>query len=138
MTHTHGATRLSVSLPSPLAKEFDAVWHSMKYTNRSKAVHDAIRIFITEHKWTQEQEDQVTGAIVLLYYYDKPSLLNTIMKIQHEFESIIASSTHVHLTSDKCLEIIAVKGKAQQARSLMQKLMAKKGVKQVKLAALTP
>ncbi len=133
-----GATRLSVSLPSSLVKEFDAVWHSMKYTNRSKAVHDAIRGFITEHKWTQERGDQVTGAIVLLYYHDKPSLLNAIMRIQHEFESIIASSTHVHLTSDKCLEIIAVKGEAQQARSLMQKLMAKKGVKQVKLAAMTP
>ena len=138
MTHALGATRLSVSLPSPLVKEFDAVWHSMKYTNRSKAVHDAIRTFITEHKWTQEEEDEVTGAIVLLYYYDKPALLNTIMKIQHEFEDIITSSMHIHLTKDKCLEIIAVKGNVQQARSLMQKLMAKKGVKQVKLAAITP
>jgi len=138
MTHTLGATRLSISLPFSLAKEFDAVWHSMKYTNRSKAIHDAISNFIAEHKWAQEQEDQVIGAIVLLYYHDKPSLLNAIMKIQHEFESIIASSTHVHLTSDKCLEIIAVKGKAQQARNLMQKLMAKKGVKQAKLAAITP
>lgn len=138
MTRTFGATRLSVSLPSPLVKEFDAVWHSMKYTDRSKAVHDAIRVFITEYKWTQELEDQVTGAVVLLYYYDKPALLNTIVRIQHEFEDIIASSIHVHVTSDKCLEIIAIKGKAQQARSLVQKLMAKKGVKQVKLAAMAP
>ena len=138
MIHTLGATRLSVSLPSRLVEEFDGVCRRMGYTNRSKAVHDAIRAFITEYKWMQEQEDRVTGAIVLLYYHDKPSLLNAIMRIQHEFESIIASSMHVHLTSDKCLEIIAVKGKAQQARSLMQKLMAKKGVKQVKLAAITP
>lgn len=133
-----GATRLSVSLPFPLVKEFDAVWHGMKYTNRSKAVHDAIRNFITEHRWTQEEEGEVMGAIVMLYYFDKPALLNTIMKIQHEFENIITSSMHVHLTTDKCLEIIAVKGNAQQAKSLMQKLMAKKGVKQVKLAAITP
>ena len=132
-----GATRLSVSLPSPLVKEFDTVWHGMKYTNRSKAVHDAIRNFITEHKWTQDEEGEVTGAIVLLYYFEKPILLNTIMRIQHDFESIITSSMHVHLTKDKCLEIIAVKGNVQQAKSLMQKLMAKKGVKQVKLAAIT-
>jgi CopG family nickel-responsive transcriptional regulator len=138
MTHTYGATRLSISLPSPLVEEFDEVWHSMKYTDRSKAVHDAIRNFITEHKWTQEQENEVVGAIALLYYYDKPALLNTIMKTQHEFENIITSSMHIHLTKDKCLEIIAVKGHAQQARSLMQKLMAKKGVKQARLAAITP
>ena len=133
-----GATRLSVSLPSPLVKEFDAIWHRMKYTNRSKAVHDAIHNFITEHKWAQEGEGEVMGAIVLLYYFDKPALLNTIMKTQHEFEDIITSSMHVHLTMDKCLEIIAVKGNAQKARNLMQKLTTKKGVKQVKLAAMTP
>lgn len=133
-----GARRLSVSLPSLLVKEFDAAWQSMKYTDRSKAVHDAIRDFITEQKWRQLEADELMGALVLLYYFDKPDLLNSIMQIQHEFENVIASSTHVHLTRDKCLEIIAVKGKANQIRNLMQKLMAKKGVKQAKFAAVAP
>ncbi|HKZ95224.1 MAG TPA: nickel-responsive transcriptional regulator NikR [Candidatus Bathyarchaeia archaeon] len=138
MVQDVGARRLSVSLPSPLVKEFDTVWKSMKYTDRSKAVHDAIRNFITEHKWMQEEADELMGALVLLYYFDKPDLLNAVMRIQHEFEDIIASSMHVHLTKDKCLEIIAVKGKAEHVKNLMQKLMAKKGVKQVKLAAIAP
>jgi CopG family nickel-responsive transcriptional regulator len=60
------------------------------------------------------------------------------MKIQHEFKDLITSSMHVHLTKDKCLEIVAVKGSVQQVRSLMQKLMAKRGVRQVKLAAIAP
>jgi len=138
MVGLSGAIRLSVSLPSPLVKEFDAVWHGMKYTNRSKAVHDAIRSFITEHKWMQEEEGELMGALVLLYYFDKPALLNTVMQIQHEFENIITSSLHIHLTKDKCLEIIAVRGRAEHTKSLMQKLMARKGVKQVKFAAITP
>ena len=138
MVQDVGARRLRVSLPSPLVKEFDTVWKSMKYTDRSKAVHDAIRNFITEHKWMQEEADELMGALVLLYYFDKPDLLNAVMRIQHEFEDIIASSMHVHLTKDKCLEIIAVKGKAEHVKNLMQKLMAKKGVKQVKLAAIAP
>ncbi len=78
------------------------------------------------------------GALVLLYYFDKPALLSTIMQVQHEFENVIASSMHIHLTKDKCLEIIAVRGSAEHTKSLMQKLMARKGVKQVKLAAITP
>ena len=131
-------TRLSVSLPHPLVKEFDSVWHSMKYTSRSKAVHDAIQNYITEHKWMQEKGGELMGALVLLYYFDKPALLNTIMQVQHEFENVIASSMHIHLTKDKCLEIIAVKGSAEHTKSLMQKLMARKGVKEVKLAAITP
>jgi len=138
MARVSGATRLSVSLPASLVKEFDAVWRNMQYTNRSKAVHDAIRNFISDHKWMQGEAEELMGAIVLLYYLDKPGLLNRIMEIQHEFENVIPSTMHVHLTKDKCLEIIAVKGNAKNAKSLAQKLMAKKGVKQLKFAAMTP
>lgn len=133
-----GATRLGVSLPTSLVKEFDDAWQNMQYTNRSKAVHDAIRSFISDHKWMQEEAVELMGAIVLLYYLDKPGLLNRIMEIQHKFENIISSTMHVHLTKDKCLEIIAIKGNAKDAKSLAQKLMAKKGVKQLKVAAIIP
>jgi len=138
MSTVSGTTRLSVSLPTSLVKEFDAVWRNMQYTNRSKAVHDAIRNFISDHKWMQGEAEELLGAIVLLYYLDKPGLLNRIMAIQHEFENVISSTMHVHLTKDKCLEIIAVKGKAKDAKSLAQKLMTKKGVKQLKFAGMTP
>jgi len=133
-----GLTRLSVSLPTALVKEFDSVWRSMQYTNRSKAVHDAIRNFISDHKWMQEEAEELMGAIVLLYYVDKPGLLKRIMEVQHEFGNVISSTMHVHLTKDKCLEIIGVKGNARDAKSLAQKLMAKKGVKQLKFAAMIP
>jgi len=43
---------------------------------------------------------------------------------------------HVHLTKDKCLEIIAVKGKASDIKSLSQELMTKKGVKQLKFTTI--
>ena len=138
MVQTAGAKRLSVSLPSPLVEEFDAVWQGMKYDDRSKAVHDAIRNFITEHKLIQQEEGELIGAMGLLYYHDKPNLLNAITGIQHEYADVVKSSTHIHLAKEKCLEIIAVKGEADQVKSLMQKLMAKKGVKQVKFAAMSP
>lgn len=136
MSQIPSVTRLSVSLPTPLVKEFDSIWRGMKYTDRSKAVHDALRSFISDHKWMQEKTEQLIGAIVLLYYPDKPGLLKAIMDVQHEFENIISSTMHVHLTKDKCLEIIAVKGKAEDTKVLAQKLMAKKGVKELKFAAI--
>ena len=78
------------------------------------------------------------ARFVLFYYLDEPDLLNRIMEVQHEFENIISSTMHVHLTKDKCLEIIAVKGNTKDAKSLAQKLMAKKSVKQLKFAAIIP
>jgi metal-responsive CopG/Arc/MetJ family transcriptional regulator len=43
---------------------------------------------------------------------------------------------HIHLTKNKCLEIIAVRGKADGIKSLSQELMTKKGVKQLKFTAI--
>jgi len=133
-----GVVRFSISLPPQLVEEFDSVWRSMGYENRSKAVHDAMRTFISEFKWTREEAGHVTGAILTLYYFDKPNLLKKIIGIQHEFRGIILSTMHIHLEEDKCLEIIAVNGKVGEIRNLAQKLMAKKGVKQVKIAVMAP
>jgi CopG family nickel-responsive transcriptional regulator len=138
MSQKMKVTRFSVSLPPPLVEKLDEVWKSMQYENRSKAVHDAVRSFITEFEWMQKDSGRITGAVLVLYYLDKPGLLDEITKAQHQFKSAIFSTLHVHLEENKCLEIIAVEGSAQEIRSLAQVLMAKRGVKQVKVAAIAP
>jgi len=129
-------TRFSVSLPPPLLKRLDEAWKSMQYEDRSKAIHDAVRSFISEFEWMQKDNGQITGAVLVLYYLDKPGLLDEIARVQHQFRNVISSTTHLHLEENKCLEMIAVRENTQEVRSLTQILMAKKGVKQVKVAAL--
>ena len=131
-------TRFSVSLPPPLVEKLDEAWKSMRYENRSKAIHDAVRSFITEFEWMREEAGRITGAVLVLYYLDKPGLLDEITRVQHQFKNVISSTLHVHLEENKCLEIIAVEGSAQEVRSLTQVLMTKRGVKQVKVAAMAP
>ena len=131
-------TRFSVSLPPHLVKKLDDAWKSMQYESRSKAVHDAIRSFITEFEWMREETGRITGAVLVLYYLDKPGLLDEITRVQHQFKNVISSTLHVHLEENKCLEIIAVEGSVQEVKSLTQTLMAKRGVKQVKVAAIAP
>jgi len=131
-------TRFSVSLPPPLVEKLDEVWKNMRYENRSKAIHDAVRSFITEFEWMREEAGRITGAVLVLYYLDKPGLLEEITRVQHQFKNVISSTLHVHLEENKCLEIIAVEGGAQEVRNLTQTLMAKRGVKQVKVAAMAP
>jgi len=138
MASLKGVVRFSVSLPPSLVKEFDEAWKGMGYESRSKAAHDAFRSFISEHRWTREGAEAIAGAIVLLYYVDKPGLLSQVVRVQHKFENVVWSTMHVHLTRDKCLEIIAVKGKTGELQSLSQELMTKKGVKQLKLTLIAP
>jgi len=137
-TAVKGVVRFSVSLPPSLVRDFDEAWKGMGYDNRSKAAHDAFRSFVSEYKWTREEAEEIIGAIVLLYYVDKPGLLTQIMQTQHKFENIVSSTMHVHLTRDKCLEIIAVKGEANEIRRLSRELTTKKGVKQLKFTAIAP
>jgi CopG family nickel-responsive transcriptional regulator len=138
MSQKMKVTRFSVSLPPPLVEKLDKTWRSMRYENRSKAVHDAVRSFITEFEWMQKDSGRITGAVLVLYYLDKPGLLDEITKAQHKFKNAISSTLHVHLEDNKCLEIIAVEGSVQEIRSLAQSLMTKRGVKQVKVAAIAP
>jgi CopG family nickel-responsive transcriptional regulator len=136
MASTKGVTRFSVSLPPTLVDDFDEAWKSMDYENRSKAAHDAFRAFITENKWTIEEGEEIVGTVTLLYYLDKPGLLTHIVEAQHKFENVVLSSMHLHLTKNKCMEIIAVSGKASHVKRLSQELMTKKGVKQLKLTVM--
>ena len=138
MSQKMKVTRFSVSLPPPLVEKLDEAWRNMQYESRSKAVHDAVRSFISEFEWMRKEEGQITGAILVLYYLDKPGLLDEITSVQHRFKNVISSTLHIHLEENKCLEIIAVKGSAQEVKSLTQVLMAKRGVKQVKVAAMAP
>jgi CopG family nickel-responsive transcriptional regulator len=138
MSQKSKVTRFSVSLPPTLVEKLDETWKSMQYENRSKAIHDAVRSFITEFEWMREEAGQITGAILVLYYLDKPGLSYEITRAQHKFKDVISSTLHVHLDEDKCLEIIAVEGSVREIRSLAQVLMVKKGVKQVKVATIAP
>ncbi len=130
--------RLSVSLPPPLVEKLDEAWKSMQYENRSKAIHDAVRSFITEFEWMRKDGGQIIGAILVLYYLDRSGLSEEIARVQHQFKKVVSSALHVHLEEGKCLEIIAVEGSVQEVRNLTQVLMAKRGVKQVKVAAIAP
>jgi CopG family nickel-responsive transcriptional regulator len=133
-----GVVRFSLSLPPSLLRDFDEVWKAKGYDNRSRAAHDAFRSFISEYKWAFSDTEEIAGAIMLIYYLDKPGLLNQIVEIQHGFEGIVSSTMHIHLAKNKCLEIMAVKGKAKDIRELGQKLSTQKGVKEMKLAVTAP
>ena len=130
--------RFSVSLPPSLVEKLDEAWKNMRYENRSKAIHDAVRSFITEFEWMRKEAGRITGAVLVLYYLDKPGLLEEITKVQHQFKNVISTTLHVHLEENKCLEIIAIEGSVKEVKSLTQILMAKRGVKQVKVAAIAP
>jgi CopG family nickel-responsive transcriptional regulator len=127
-----------MSVPSDLLQRFDDHISRLGYANRSKAIQDAMHRLITESKWMCAKMGQGVGAITMVYDHGVKALDRELTAVQHHFEETICSSMHVHLDEDNCLEIIAVKGKASDVKALAQELKTKRGVKQLKLAIVTP
>jgi CopG family nickel-responsive transcriptional regulator len=119
--------RFGVSLDSELLERFDQFIREKSYLNRSEAFRDLIRQELIKKQWDTDAE--IAGAITLIYDHHHRELLNRITDLQHDFQKLIISTQHVHLDHDNCLEIIAVRGKAQEVRRLAEMLKAIKGIK---------
>jgi CopG family nickel-responsive transcriptional regulator len=123
--------RFGVSLEHNLMDALDRYVEENQFPNRSQAIRSLIEKYIVEQKWKCNNE--VAGAIVLLYDHHKKDISNRSNSVQHDYHKNILSSQHVHLNHDMCLETIAVKGKAKQLTELSDKLIALKGVQHGKL-----
>ena len=124
-------TRFGVSLESELLEALDNYGLENNFPNRSQAIRQLIERNLVERKW--QCNHQVAGAITLVYDHHKRDLGRKIADIQHDFFKEILAVQHFHLSHETCMEIIAVKGQANQLTKLSDKLISLKGVRHGKL-----
>jgi CopG family nickel-responsive transcriptional regulator len=120
--------RFGVSLGRDLLDRFDALIAKRGYASRSEAFRDLIRGSLVEEEWRKGGE--VAGAVTLVYGHHKKDLVNRLTDIQHNAHDLIISTQHIHLDHDHCLEIIAVRGRAEEVCRLADSLRSVKGVLQ--------
>lgn len=123
--------RFGVSLDNEVLEMLDSYVENNQFPNRSQAIRHLIEEHTVGQKWLCNNE--VAGAIVLVYDHHKFDISSQSNSIQHDFHKYILSSQHIHLNHDLCLETIAVKGEANTLTDLAEKLIALKGVKHGKL-----
>jgi CopG family nickel-responsive transcriptional regulator len=119
--------RFGISLPKELSERFDLLLKKKKYLNRSEAIRDLIRNALVEE--AIEADAAVIGVLNLLYDHHKRELQEKLTLFQHDHHEKFISTTHVHLDHDNCLEVILLKGKAQEVKALADQMIAIKGVK---------
>ena len=118
--------RFGVSLEKILLEALDNFVIENNMPNRSQAIRHLVEKNLVEIKWNCNQN--VAGAVVMLYDHHKGDVTVKSNDIQHQFFDVILSSQHFHLSHDNCLEIIAVKGKAKRLTELSDKLIGIKGI----------
>ena len=124
--------RFSVSLPASLARALDQMTREKGYDNRSLAIADMVRAHLVEHR-QQKSDAEIAGSITLVYDHHRHHLLDLLTDLQHDHMDKIIATLHAHLDHDNCLEILAVRGRADGIKRLADEMIGAKGVKHGKL-----
>lgn len=125
-------TRFGVSLESDLLEALDVYVQSNNFPNRSQAIRHLIEKNLVESKW--KCNNVVAGTIILICEATKLDVRNKIAEIQNQHSDLILSSQRFYLSKEKVMEIIALKGTANDLSNLSDKLISIKGVEHGKLS----
>ena len=128
-----GKSRISLSIPQDLLKEFDSLAKDLGNGNRSKAVSEAMREFISGRKWDMSERGEIPGVVLVTYDHHSRGVNKALTELQHDYADVVTATMHIHLSKDKCLEIIAFKGLAGKVRSLARTIEAQNGVLELKV-----
>jgi CopG family transcriptional regulator, nickel-responsive regulator len=126
---------ISLSLPTELLEELDAVLGEQKLATRSEILRQALRSYLTEYKKLEDLKGNIIATISVLY--NKEEKNEELFKLQHEFSDMITAYLHSHLTETSCLEVMVIKGASNRLKELVDGLKANKPVKQIKLSVMT-
>jgi len=129
-------SRFSISMATDLIHKLDSMVRKKGYLNRSQAVADLVRSALVDQAGTQGSHE-IAGTVTLVYDHHKHEVQGHLTDIQHDHGGLIISAMHVHLDHHSCLEVLAVRGKADAVRHLAERLIAVKGVIHGKLTVTT-
>ena len=131
-------SRIGVSLPENLLVKFDEIITKRGYSSRSEGIRDAIRSYIRYYDWMSEVEGERIGILSMTYDHSQRGLVGSLLDLEHEFSAITRSAVHVHISHDECMEVVILRGEGKDVKSIAERVMALKGVKNVKLTTIRP
>lgn len=132
----NSVSRISVSLPQDLLKQFDRVVSARGFESRSQAIVEMIRDRIMEHQ-KQLGEEIMAGTITLVYDHSTCGLQKQLADLQHRHVNEVISSLHVNLVQAHIMEVILVQGPASHLQHIADELGTCRGVITGKLQLTT-
>jgi len=129
-------TRFGVSIDDRLLNKFDDIIGEKGYVNRSEAIRDLIREMMDEADLENPEADAI-GTLTLVYSHEVREISDKLNDIQHHYFGNIVSTTHVHLDEHNCLEVLLLKGKSKDIKTIANKLISIKNVKKGELTLTT-
>ncbi|MBQ9419390.1 MAG: nickel-responsive transcriptional regulator NikR [Synergistaceae bacterium] len=120
--------RFSVTVPENLLAEFESRYYSENRDNRSEAVRNLMREYISRGRWKLGSRE-IFATITITYDHHMPELTGKLTAAQHDCGEIIICSTHVHINHETCLECVITKGLSDDIQKFIEALKNIRGVK---------
>lgn len=122
-----GVSRISISMPERLLRQFDEMVADRGFESRSQAIADMINQQLTEHK-EELGHDIMAGTINLVYDYSIPTVQKQLSDLQHQYIDEVISSHNVNLVQRQTLSVILVQGPAARLKLIADCMTACRGV----------
>jgi len=117
--------RFGVAMESNLVDQLDAL-AAARSCNRSELLRDLTRAEIS--RTSLDDRVPAFAAVTLVYNHHVRELAERLMALQHDLGDQVRSSMHVHLDHAHCLEVIVMRARSDQLRSVAGRLIGAKGV----------
>ena len=127
--------RTGLSLERELLERFDTAINRRGYQNRSEAIRDLIREHLVEE--AVEENKVIVGTLTMVYDHHQPNLSAKLIEAQHKAASKVLAATHVHLDHHHCLEVVILRGRSGEVKSLADRILSLRGVKHGQLTVTT-
>lgn len=127
VTARNNVSRISISLPEPLLRQFDDMVGERGFESRSQAIAEMINERLAEYR-SQLGDEIVAGVITLVYDHSRPSLQKQLTDLQHRYLDEVISSLHVQLMRAHTMEVVLVQGPAVRLQQIADELVTCRGV----------
>ena len=128
--------KTGVTIPADLLQEIEDFMQKAGIRSRSKLISEALRLYLSERKYLLDESRTFVGGIFIVYNHERGETLEKLVDAQHDYLEIIKSVLHLHITHEKCVEILAVEGSSERIKGLVSALENILGVELVKVFAI--
>jgi len=128
--------KTGVALPDPVYRQLVEIASKMGYSSVSKAMRDAVELFIAFNRWWMHG-GPVTGALLVLCSSRSASTAQQIGDLVRRYSDVVRAELLLNPSPEFQLRIIAVAGDGSRVKQLYKEAIRLRGVVSVQ-ASLVP
>ena len=117
--------RFGVAMEANLVEQLDKL-AAARGCNRSELLRDLARAEVG--RTALDDRVPAFAAITLVYNHHVRELSERLTTLQHDLGEQVRATMHVHLNHEHCLEMIVMRGRSDQLKEVMNRMIGTKGV----------